>query len=315
MLHEVLKLVTYLSILTTTTSSSYLSQESVANFRRASPSSVSNEQSSQLSSDGEGFVWTEMNNAEPSQSDYLNPKIVNVNAMLYTQLKKDNSKYPKRNINRKVSQKGRGKKDNTNKLINSKNNKLTNLIKNYDNLNKRNSIASSYNDESNNVRNITANAQKVDEPNRFNNTEEAPPSRSFPLSNEYPLEPISKENEHDRELQQLFGIEGAKKYQTHQLQQQRLSNDKEQFSVLSDDAGIELKEPQKKRNGDINGEEMQDVSGAMINQIMPRTTRRQREYDVPLIRKYFLWLFTTPRSAIWRCQQRRKVCKEKIIKI
>jgi uncharacterized protein (UPF0128 family) len=285
MLHEVLKLVTYLSILTTTTSSSYLSQESASNFRRASPSSVSNEQSSQLSSDGEGFVWTEMNNAEPSQSDYLNPKIVNVNAMLYTQLKKDNSKYPKRNINRKLSQKGRGKKDNTNKLINSKNNKLTNLIKNYDNLNKRNSIASSYNDESNNVRNITANAQTLDETSRFNNTEDAPPSRSYPLSNEYPIEQISKDNEHDRELQQLFGIEGAKKYQTHQLQQHML-NDNEQFPVLPDDEGIELKEPQKKRNGDINGEEMQDVSGAMINQIMPRTTRRQREYDVPLIREY-----------------------------
>jgi hypothetical protein len=287
MLHRLLKLVTYLSILTTTTSSSFLSKESV-NYRRASPSSVSQEQSSQLSSDGEGgYVWRELSNAEPSQSqsDYLQPKFVNVNTMLYTQLDSDNNnKYPKRNNNRKLSQKGRGKKDNTNKLINSKNNKLTNLIKNYDNLNKRNSLASSYNDESNNVRNITANVQTTEEANKLNLTADAPSNHPYPLSNEYPISQISKESEHDRELQQLFGIEGARKYQNHQLQQHML-NDNE-YPLLPDDEGVELKEPQMKRSGEINGEELQDVSGAMINENMPRTTRRQREYDVPLIRKY-----------------------------
>src|SRR5690349_18391084 len=156
MLHEFLKLVTYLSILTTTTSSSYLSKESVVNYRRASPSPVSGDPSSQFSSDGEGFEWMELSNFESSQpeSDYLIPKLVNVdNMQLYSQLN-SGSKNLKRGNSRKLNQRVRGKKaENNNKLINSKNNKLTNLIKNYDNLNKRNKVASSYSDESNNVKN------------------------------------------------------------------------------------------------------------------------------------------------------------------
>lgn len=302
MLHELLKLVTYLSILTTTTSSSYLSKESVVNYRRASPSPISGEPSSQFSSDGEGYEWMELSNFEssPSQpeSDYLIPKLVNVdNMQLYSQLNSGNSKNPKRGNSRKLNQRVRGKKpENNNKLINS--NKLTNLIKNYDNLNKRNKVASSYSDESNNVKNVTANAQTKDEDIKLNLTTstggsqaagmpETPSRRPFPLTNEYPVNQISTETEHDRELQQLFGIEGAKKYQNYQLQQQIL-NDNEQFPLTPDDEGVELKEPQKKRGGDMNGEEVQDVSGAMVNQIMPRTTRRQREYDVPLIREFFL---------------------------
>lgn len=300
MLHDILKLVTYLIVFATTTSSSYLSKESAVNYRRASPSSIQSEQSSLLSNDGEGFEWTELSNVESpqsqTQSDYLIPKFVNVNNMLYTQLNSGNSKNPKRSNNKKLSQKVRGKKDNNNKLINSKNNKLTNLIKNYDNLNKRNYVASSYSDESNNIRNVTVNVQSTEEDNKLNltnnsgsgqDTPDTPSRRPFPLTNEYPINQISTETEHDRELQQLFGIEGAKKYQNYQLQQQQLLNDNEQFPLTPDDEGIELKEPQKKRSGDLNGEEMQDVSGAMINQIMPRTTRRQREYDVPLIRKYY----------------------------
>lgn len=295
MLHEVLKLVTYLIVLTTTTSSTYLSKESVVNYRRASPSSIPSEQSSQLSSDGEGFEWTELSNVDSPQSqpqsDYLIPKLVNVNNMLYTQLNSGISKSLKRNSNKKQSQRVRGKKDNNNKLINSKNNKLTNLIKNYDNLNKRNNVASSYSEESNNVRNDTVNVQTTEEDSKFNltsnsqNLPDSPSRHPFPLTNEYPINQISTETEHDRELQQLFGIEGAKKYQNYQLQQQML-NVNEQYPLTPDDEGIELKEPQKKRSGEMNGEEMQDVSGAMVNQIMPRTTRRQREYDVPLIRKF-----------------------------
>ena len=300
MLHDILKLVTYLIVFTTTTSSSYLSKESAVNYRRASPSSIQSEQSSLLSNDGEGFEWTELSNVESpqshTQSDYLIPKLVNVNNMLYTQLNSGNSKNPKRSNNKKSSQKVRGKKDNNNKLINSKNNKLTNLIKNYDNLNKRNYVASSYIDESNNIRNVTVNVQSTEEDNKLNLTNSSSSGqdspdilsrRPFPLTNEYPINQISTETEHDRELQQLFGIEGAKKYQNYQLQQQQLLNDNEQYPLTPDDEGIELKEPQKKRSGDVTGEEMQDVSGAMINQIMPRTTRRQREYDVPLIRKYY----------------------------
>lgn len=296
MLHELLKLVTYLSILTTTTSSSYLSKESVVNYRRASPSPISGEPSSQFSNDGEGYEWRQLSNFEssPSQpeSDYLIPKLVNVdNMQFYSQLNSGSSKNPKRSNSRKLNQRVRGKKaENNNKLINSKNNKLTNLIMNYDNLNKRNKVASSYSDESNNVKNVTFNAQTKDEEINLTSSSseasmsESPSRRPIPLTNEYPVNQISTETEHDRELQQLFGIEGAKKYQNYQLQQQ-LMNENEQFPLTPDDEGVELKEPQKKRGGEVNGEEVQDVSGAMVNQIMPRTTRRQREYDVPLIRE------------------------------
>lgn len=294
MLHEVLKIVTYLSIITTTTSSSYLSKESLSKYRRASPSSISNAQSSNLSNDGEGFESTELSNVESqSQSDYLIPQLVNVNNMLYTQLNSGNinGRNPKRSNSKKLSQRVRGKKDNNNKLINSKNNKLTNLIKNYDNLNKRNNIANSNSDESNNVRNAT-NSLRTTEENaaKLNLTSSQinfePSHIHSALTNEYPINQISTETEHDRELQELFGFEGAKKYQNFQLQQQML-NANEQFPpTMSDDEGVELKEPQKKRNGEMNVEEMQDVSGAMVNQIMPRATRRQREYDVPLIREY-----------------------------
>lgn len=133
-------------------------------------------------------------------------------------------------------------------------------------------------------------------------------NRTF--SNDFPynqLNTIEHEIEHERELQQLFGIEGAKKYQNYQLkqkeqQQVQMQTDEflpqveiiapEQAVAAGADSAVvdanELKDQQKKRSGEINspGEEMQDVSGAMANQIMPRTTRRQREYDVPLIRKY-----------------------------
>lgn len=297
MLHELLKLVIYLSILRTTTSSGYLTDDSVVNFRRASPSAISGEPSSRISNDGEGYEWAELSNAEPAPAqlptDYFMPKLVNVNTMLYTQLNNDNSRIPKRSSsnNRKLNQRVRGKKDNNNKLINSKNNKLANLIKSYDNLSKRNNVASSYNNESNAVRNVTASVQTPEDEKKINltsNTEEvldASARHPFPFTNEYPINQISSSTQQDRELQQLFGIEGAKKYQNYQLQQQQLVNENEQFPPAPEDEGVELKEPATKRSGAINGEEMQDVSGAMVNQIMPRATRRQREYDVPLIRE------------------------------
>lgn len=95
-------------------------------------------------------------------------------------------------------------------------------------------------------------------------------------TNEYPLAQIDAK--HERELQELFGIEGARKYQEYQLKQQ----------MMNQQADIEDL-PQKRRDSSLGAaEEMQDVSGAMINQMMSRTTRRQREYDVPLIREFFL---------------------------
>lgn len=94
-------------------------------------------------------------------------------------------------------------------------------------------------------------------------------------TNEYPSAQIDAK--HERELQELFGIEGARKYQEYQLKQQ----------MLNQQHATDVKDlPQKKRDNSLGAaEEMQDVSGAMINQMMSRTTRRQREYDVPLIRE------------------------------
>jgi hypothetical protein len=89
----------------------------------------------------------------------------------------------------------------------------------------------------------------------------------------------------ERELQELFGVEGARKYQEFQLKQQLFGQQLERSEKPV--VGEEVKEaPQKKRDSSLGAaEEMQDVSGAMINQMMSRTTRRQREYDVPLIRE------------------------------
>lgn len=290
MLYEVLKVLTYVSIITTTTSSGFLTKESLVNYRRASPSSTFNGEPAQLSNDGEGFERTDLSNDESSksESDYLIPQIVNVK-MLYTQLNNANNKNSKKSNSRKLSQKMRGKKDNNNKLINSKNNKLTNLIKNYDNLNKGNNVASSYSVDSNNVRNFTDNFRKEENNKELNQTNSGAyaPGLSFPdsstFTNEYPVNKLPLKTE-DRELQQLFGFEGAKKYQNYQLQQQLL-NDNEDYPIKPNDEGVEVKAPHKKRSGDNTGEEIQDVSGALVNQMMPRTTRRQREYDVPLIRE------------------------------
>jgi ribosomal protein L18 len=107
-------------------------------------------------------------------------------------------------------------------------------------------------------------------------------TRNHTVNNEYPTAQIDPK--HERELQELFGVEGARKYQEYQLQQQM-------FGSKDAKADGDVKEAQKKRdNGMGTAEEMQDVSGAMINQMMSRTTRRQREYDVPLIREYFFFL-------------------------
>lgn len=290
MLHEVLKLVTYLSIITTTTSSSFLTKDTLVNYRRASPSSMSSDLSPQLLNDGEGFEWTELSNDEP-QSDYLIPQLVNVNNMLHSRLSNDNgnTKHLKQGNNRKLSQRVRNKKDNNNKLINSKNNKLTNLIKNYDNLNNIHNVESTYSDESNIVKN-DSDINRIIDNNKVNVTSSetsiSKPALLYPstLTNEYPINQISADTGNDRELQQLFGIEGAKKYQSFQLQQQTLEKS-EPLSSKPDVERIEITQTKNKRNGDSIGEEMQDVSGAMVNQIMPRTTRRQREYDVPLIRE------------------------------
>lgn len=294
MLHEVLKLVTCLSIITTTTSSSYLTKESLINYRYASPSSIQSSQSSQQSNDGEGFEWSDLSNAETqSQSDYLIPQLVNVkdmNNMLYTELKTGygNNRNQKKNNNKKLSPRARGKKDNNSKLANIKSSKLTNLISSYDNQYKRNNLAGKHSEKSNNVQNVTEIERKAEDdinsPQQTKSSQAEASPNLPPAIHEFPVNQLSTRTEYDRELQQLFGIEGAKKYQNYQFQQ--LMNANEQAPMAAEDeGGVEFTEPQVKRNEDMNGEEVQDVAGAMVNQIMPRATRRQREYDVPLIRK------------------------------
>lgn len=281
MLYDVLKFVAYLSVLTAT-SSSYLAKDSLVNFRRASPSSISDDRITELSYDGEGSDWTDF---DPSQPDFLIPQFVNANSMLYTQMSSNSNV---KNQKRKLSNRMRGKKDN-NKLVTSKNKtKLTNLIKSFDNINKKNNINNSVKSESDNDKNVSEKVQTLENVSNANNTSS---NKNIPLiqnphyqstsvlSNEFPNSQISSKNEHNRELQQLFGIEGAKKFQTYQLQQQLLNKN---------DEGVEIKEPLKKRNDELNAEEVQDVPGSLTNPLMPRTTRRQREYDVPLIREFLM---------------------------
>lgn len=103
-------------------------------------------------------------------------------------------------------------------------------------------------------------------------------------TNEYPSAQIDEK--HERELQEVFGIEGARKYQEYQLKQQ----------ILNQQHSADVKDlPQKKRDSSLGAaEEIQDVPGSMINQMMSRTTRGQRVYDVPLIRKFFSPIFCFP---------------------
>jgi hypothetical protein len=109
-------------------------------------------------------------------------------------------------------------------------------------------------------------------------------------TNEYSSAQIDAKLE--RELQEVFGIEGARKYHEYQLKQQ----------ILNQQRNADVKDlPQKKRDSSLGAaEEMQDVSGAMINQMMSRTTRRQREYDVPLIRKLIILYFEQVIFVVYR---------------
>ena len=82
-----------------------------------------------------------------------------------------------------------------------------------------------------------------------------------------------------RELEQIFGTAYAK-YAMAKIHQMPTTTS----SLNQDQDVMELK---KKRGGGGNGgtEEMPEVNDAMVSQMLPRATRRQREYDVPLIRK------------------------------
>ena len=95
-----------------------------------------------------------------------------------------------------------------------------------------------------------------------------------------------------RELEQMFGTAYAK-YAMAKIHQMpaTTSLNQDQDQLQNGQGVVELK---KKRGGGNSGgggisngaEEMPEVNDAMVSQMLPRATRRQREYDVPLIRKY-----------------------------
>lgn len=94
-----------------------------------------------------------------------------------------------------------------------------------------------------------------------------------------------------RELEQMFGTAYAK-YAMAKIHQMPVATslNQDQDQLQNGQGVVELK---KKRGGGNSGnggisngaEEMPEVNDAMVSQMLPRATRRQREYDVPLIRK------------------------------
>lgn len=324
MLRTVLKILAYLSILTSTrTSSSYLEPQSLVSYRRANaaavapgvivPSSINVDvdvgipanvqQFSDLSSDTIDGADVYDVQWRASNSPYFMPRLVNANSMLYTQLSSNNNKNNNNNLN------NNNNNNNLNSNSNNNNNNYNNSNNNSNN-NRRGSKKSRKSKKQQQESRINSSSSKqfyethskrrnsfsttdiddtndqssslIDTQNHSNNNFTSPTAaktNNF-TSNEYPLAQVDGKLE--RELQELFGIEGARKYQEYQLQQQIMS---EQFGKIPD-KNDNLKETQRKRDGNMGAaEEMQDVSGAMINQMMSRTTRRQREYDVPLIRE------------------------------
>ncbi|XP_070504729.1 putative mediator of RNA polymerase II transcription subunit 29 [Chironomus tepperi] len=325
MLRAVLKILAYLSILTSTrTSSSYLEPQSLVSYRRANaaavatgavvPSSIdvnvgipSNvQQFSDLSPDTIDGADVYDVQWRASNSPYFMPRLVNANSMLYTQLSSNNNKNINNNNNNNFNN-NLNNNNNNNLNSNSNNNNNNNNNNNrrgskksrkskkqqqesrinsssskqfYETHSKRrNSFSTPDIDDTNDQSSSLQSSSSIDIQNHSNNnltSATAAKINNF-TSNEYP--PAQVDGKLERELQELFGIEGARKYQEYQLQQQIMN---EQYGKIPEKT--DLKETQRKRDGGLGAaEEMQDVSGAMINQMMSRTTRRQREYDVPLI--------------------------------
>lgn len=275
MLRVALKLLVYLSILTSTrTFSSYLEPQSLVNFRRsaagANPLFLTAQQQQQQPPppqqiyDADTYEWQPMTEkVEVESSAYFMPRLVNTNNMLYTQLSNNN-----RRAGSKKTRKNKksGDKQVYESHIKRKNSLSVNVDEGGDegvpSLKHQTSSASST------VKDIVSHS----------NNNETILSSNHTKKNEYAAGKI--DTQHERELQELFGVEGARKYQEYQLKQQMLN---QQF----DKQPVETKDvPTKKRDSSPGApEEMQDVPSALNNQMMARTTRRQREYDVPLIRE------------------------------
>lgn len=278
-----LKLLVYLSILTSTrTSSSYLDPQSLVNFRRsavgANPLMLSAQEQQQQRLGPEiyetnPYEWQPTIESEKGgeiSSNFVQ-QLVNANKnMLYTQPSNTNNN---RRANKKLRKSRKDSRNSSNKQL------YENHIK------RKNSLSVSTDEALPNDENVPSEALSSSEiVNDSNNFESI--SSNHTKHDKYSSAHIDPQ--HERELQELFGIEGGKKYQEYQLKQQMLIQQLDKSEKALD----EFKEgPQKRRDSSQgSAEELQDVSGAMINQMMSRSTRRQREYDVPLIREYFFSL-------------------------
>lgn len=309
MLHELLKLVTYLSILTlSTSSSSHLSRESYSNNQRASPYSFPSDDVYAPSlydnnnNNGEDVGWVgyenSMDNAAAtaaynrksspsSSSDYLITSYINAGATSNhpssNRFYIPNSSITNNNKNGGLNNKSapkRGKKDNSrfNSLKMSRSQQLDEPQRK-----KSNSKISNKNATENimqNPNNINKKLNKPQSTSLFSSSQ----SSASAYSNEYPQSAAISSSK-DQELQQLFGVENAQIYRKHQKQPQGdLLHNNKAVEISSGDA-VDLKESQKKRSNGDREELLPDMPNSMASHLMPRTTRRQREYDVPLIRK------------------------------
>jgi hypothetical protein len=276
MLRAALKVLAYLSILTSTrTSSSYLEPQSLVSFRRAALSDEMAQQQPRPVDEWRGAA-----------SFYM-PRVLNANSellfaqpqpMISTSNNNKNliSKSSSLNSNsRRANKKSRKSKKQQQQQPDGSRSGVSKQL--YESHSKR---------RNGHVEDDEVEQQQAPPPAAVNSNSSANSSSSGGGgNNDYPTTQVDAKQA--RELQELFGLEGARKYQEYQLQQRMLT---EQLMPAEQGAGVEdedgAKEQVEKRDGSLGAaEEMQDVSGAMINQMMSRTTRRQREYDVPLIRE------------------------------
>lgn len=331
MLHELLKIVTYLSILTSsTTSSSHLSRESYSNNQRASPQysfptddvyapnlydnnnnngedigwigyensmdTTYNSRKSSPSSSSDYLITSYMNAGSPSTNNH--PSLNNLNRFYISNggTASSSSSNNNRNggLNVKSSSK-RGKKDNSRfnalKMSRSQQRDDPQQQQQYVQRKKSNSKISNKNATENMQNSEDSYNKKINKPS--SSLSSSLPSSSY--SNEYPKSAAISSSK-EQELQQLFGVANAQIYRKHQKQQPLLSspsdddlsynNKNNKVATPSDDA-IDIKEPQQKRSNGEHDEIIPDMStSSMKSHLMSRTTRRQREYDVPLIRKF-----------------------------
>lgn len=321
-MHELLKLVTYLSILTlSTTSSSHLSRESYSSNQRASPQysfPTGDVYAPSLydnnNNNGEDVGWIGYENSmdssvysrKPSQSsssDYLIPSsYMNVGASISNNHPSSNrisssiSSNNNRNgglTNIKSSTK-RGKKDSSrfNALKMSRSQQLDEPQRK-----KSNSKISNKNA----TENIMQNPDESD--NRKLNKASSKlfassqSSSSSAYTNEFPQSPAISSSK-EREIQQLFGVQNAQIFRKHQMQPssgdggiELPTYSKDKAVVSTSDDAIDIKDSQKKRSNGDRKELVPDMSSPMTSHLMSRTTRRQREYDVPLIRECLFQTF------------------------